>query len=182
MIVFGIFSILLIATALAVVALKHPINSALALILHLLAVAGVFAALDAHFLAAVQVIVYAGAIMVLVLFLIMLLSIQSPTVKPHNPTVLILGIAASVSFLLLALNLLRNSFGDGTFDDLGIGGGSSQLVTHSPVVGSVKAMGMLLYTKYVFTFEVTSLLILAAVVGAVVIAKRNYRSYGNSSR
>ena len=161
-VIFMIMSIVATASALAVVCFRNPIYSALALILNLICVAGFFAMLDAHFLAVVQIVVYAGAIMVLVLFLLMLLNIKVEVVKPFGRIYWLLATLIGLSFLYISVPAMNSFFA--RFKE-----------PNEELVGSVRAMGEVLYTRYIFPFEAASVLILAAIVGAVMLAKRHYR-------
>ena len=163
MFVFVILSLILIVTAMGVLCFYNPIYSALCLIANLLTVAAFFAMLDAHFLATVQVVVYAGAIMVLVMFLLMLLNFKLEKPKTMGIFLLVLSGITGFAFLYLVIPIINDSFK--VFPDV-----------DKNVVGTVRSMGELLYTKYVFPFEAASILILAAMVGAVMIGKRYYRS------
>lgn len=163
MILFLIVSALLIASALGVVLFRNPIHCALSLVVALLGVAAVFAMLDAHFIATVQIVVYAGAIMVLVVFVLMLLNAKMELPRRGVP----LSGGAAVLFAALFMLMLVPLFFIG---DLPI-----EKAPAVPLEGSVEAMGKLLYSKYVFTFEAASILIMAAIVGAVMVAKRRYR-------
>ncbi len=156
---FFLLSAIVVLSGIAVVAFRNPIHSALSLVTNLLAVAALFAMLDAHFLAVVQVIVYAGAIMVLFLFVIMLLNVKVEAVKRYGSLMLLsAGIVGA-----LFIGLLAKLFGSGF---AGVAEPTKELS------GGVLEMGRILYTKYVFTFEAASLLIIAAIVGAVMLAKR----------
>lgn len=161
MALFYIFAIILIISALAVVCLENPMHSALCLILNLFCVAVFFAMLEAHFLAVVQIIVYAGAIMVLVLMVLMLLNL-----KVENPRKTSLAyVILSAVLALVLFGLLSSLF------EVGFAG----MPMHA-LSGTVKQIGKLLYTKYLFTFEIASILIMAAITGAVMLAKRKYKS------
>ncbi|MDZ4787101.1 MAG: NADH-quinone oxidoreductase subunit J [bacterium] len=146
---------LAIGSGLGVVMLRMPLYSALSLVLHLFTMAAMFAFLDAHFLATTQIIVYAGAIMVLVIFVIMLLSLEG---TEKRPSIFLIGIAGAAAFGLLYMMApaIRRTFP--------MTGGSLQ--------GDVGTIGKSLYTDYIFSFEIASLLIMVAIVGAVVLAKR----------
>jgi len=165
-ILFAAFSGVAIACALGVVFHRNPVHCALLLVGVLLSLAGVFILLHAAFVAALQVIVYAGAIMVLFLFVVMLLN-----VKGENP-LLTPGVAKGFGFLfglIVAAELL--------FTVLAPGGpeGTAPAVAPLPVdFGSPAALGRLLYTTWLFPFEIVSVLLLVAVVGAVVLAKRKF--------
>jgi NADH-quinone oxidoreductase subunit J len=157
-ILFLLLALIAVASAAGVVALRQPLYSAFCLVINLLTIAAFFAMLDAHFLAVAQVIVYAGAIMVLVVFVIMLLSLQASERKPPPFLLVIIAMGAAAAFLRLLFGLFDGAFGgeiSGTAFD-----------------GSVQAIGRVLFTKYLFPFEAASLLIIAAMVGAVMLAQK----------
>jgi NADH-quinone oxidoreductase subunit J len=159
---FYIMGLIIIASAVGVVASKNPIHSALCLVANLLTVAGIFATLDAHFLATVQVIVYAGAIVVLVLFVLMLLNLKVEQPKRMGFATLFGAALTGVLFLALALPLLNEAF----------------KVFPEPsrvVVGSVENIGKVLFSTYVFPFEAASMLLMAAIIGAVMLARKTQR-------
>ena len=162
MIAFGILTVILIVTALGVVSAHNPINSALCLITNMIAVAGLFANLDAHFLAAVQIIVYAGAVMVLVVFVLMLLYVKVENPEPYKKIFKGVCVLTGMLFLVFAIPTLKQSFI--VFPDANI-----------PFSGSMEALGKDLYTNYIFPFEAASILIMAAIAGAVMLAKKKFR-------
>jgi NADH-quinone oxidoreductase subunit J len=148
--------------ALGVVLLKHPVHAALMLVQTLFGVAVLFVAQQAHFLAAVQVIVYAGAVVVLFLFVIMLIGVDRTEdisfepLKAQRP--IAIGIAALGVVELIAILWMQKSFGGvapKTFDGT-----------------NVEQVSSLVFTDYLFAFEITSVLLVIAVVGAVVLARR----------
>ena len=158
---FFLLALIILLSGIGVVTFLNPIRSALCLVVNLLAVAGIFAQLEAHFLSAVQIIVYAGAIMVLVVFVIMLLNIEDEVRKTHEKwwlfcSGLVGALFAAVMLVTLAPELEK--FGP----------------VYEGVVGDVRSIGKLLYTEYVFPFEAASILIMAAIVGSVMLAKRHY--------
>ncbi|RMD87077.1 MAG: NADH-quinone oxidoreductase subunit J [Candidatus Dadabacteria bacterium] len=142
-------------SAIGVVAITRPLFSAFSLVLHLIAIAALYAMLDAHFLAAVQILVYAGAIMVLVVFLIMLLSLKGEDRPVSLKRAFTGGIFLSV-FVGLIFSGIQLSFDK---PDTGF-------------VGSVSSIGSELFSRYVFTFEIISVLIMVGLVAAVALAKR----------
>jgi NADH-quinone oxidoreductase subunit J len=158
---FFIVAFLMVTSAIAVVALRNPLQSALSLIAHLIMIATMYAMLDAHFLSAVQITVYAGAIMVLVLFVVMLLNIKTEQTKPIGFIYLGVGAATALGFAVIMIPVLAKVF-TGVTDPI------------APLVGTARDMGRLLYTVYLFPFEIASVLIFVAIVGAVMIAKRNH--------
>jgi NADH-quinone oxidoreductase subunit J len=168
---FFILSIVLLASAAGVIAFRNPIYSALCLVVNLVGVAALYAMLEAHFLAAVQIIVYAGAIMVLVIFVIMLLNIKEEHERPGGAVLLGFVVIAGALFLGSVTTLLYVHYSQAGQDLTSLfASGEAQAV-----VGSAKSIGRLLYSKYVFPFEAASVLIMAAIVGSAMLAKRNPR-------
>jgi NADH-quinone oxidoreductase subunit J len=155
---FIVFGAIAVGGAIMVVTRRHPMASALYLILTLFAVAGLFVLRQAHFLAAVQVIVYAGAVVVLFVFVIMLINVPEDKLPVERVTGMrFLGVVVA-GLLILESALVARRFGMG-----GAPAADS---------GSVQAMGRALFTDYLLAFEVTSVLLLAAVIGAIALAKR----------
>ena len=161
-VVFFLLGGLMVLSAAGVVLIRHPVRSALSLVATLFLLAVFFVFLDADFVAALQVVVYAGAILVVFLFVIMLLNLQE---DPHEGAgsrwiVPVLGAA------LFALGLIYLLEAAGTLPGAGM---------DTPVpagFGSIEAVGLQLFTHYLLPFEITGLLMLGGVVGAVVLAKR----------
>ncbi len=151
--------------AVLVIVQRHAVYSALFLIITMGALAGIYILLEAHFVWVIQVIVYAGAIMVLFLFVIMLLDIrreQDPWASPGRGR-----IVAAVLLSLVLLGELLMVVAQRLV--LGPGGGS-------PVTGdfgTTHTVGRLLFTEYLFPFEITSVILLVAMVGAMVLAKKH---------
>ena len=161
-ILFFLFGALAVASALGVILHPHPVYSALALVLTLFQIAGLFILLDAQMVAFLQVIVYAGAIMVLFLFVIMLLNLEREQ-KPPPATWRfgMLAVGGILSFELAWFFLKRASMPPE---------GSEALKAD---YGSVAALAGTLFREHALSFELTSVLLLVAVVGAVVLAKRS---------
>ena len=157
---------LCVTLALAVILNKSPIGSAVSLIAMMLSLAGIFVLLHAHFLAIIQVLVYAGAIMVLFMFVIMLLNLKSEDTiewksRSRNAFWSILAIIIAITCLF----------------KFGFVGNSTEL--NSPQIimddfGTTARVGKLLFTNYVLPFEVASILLLVAMIGAVVLAKTKF--------
>lgn len=169
-ILFYVFAALALGGAIGMVTRKNPIGSLLFLVVALVSLAGIFVLLDAHFLAAIQVIVYAGAIMVLFLFVIMLLNLghgYRPDIRG--------GLWAVVGFAVSGLlaGILARQFG-GAEDRLAASmlGGPEVLQALLAEHNAVGAIARPLFRDYLVPFEVTSVLLLVAIVGAVVLAKR----------
>lgn len=157
----AVIALLILASSLGVVIFPNPIHCALSLILNLVCVAALFALMDAHFLAVAQIIVYAGAIMVLVMFVLLLLNMKQETRTPRT----LLYLVPAVFFASLLLTVLLGQ--------LSLGFSSGQPIKFMDA--STAAIGKLLYRDYIFPFEIASILIMVAIVGAVVLAKRSYK-------
>lgn len=168
---FLLTAFLIIISALGVVCLRNAIYSGLCLIVNLLGVAAIFASLDAHFLAVAQVIVYTGAIMVLVMFVLMLLNSKAEAPRWTSWAYLVAG----GIFALLLFWQFAGLFASGRR--------VFEMKAGPALSGSIAAVGRLLYTDYIFPFEVVSVLILAAIAGAYWLAKgqRGGRQTGGRS-
>ena len=170
---FGVFVVaaaVILTGAFFVVFSRNPVHSALSLVATLFGVAVLFVAQEAHFLAAVQVMVYAGAIVVLFLFVIMLLGVDQTEDVENEPLRGQRPIAFGLGALLLLLIILlaQNShWATGTASARGVAGGPGE---------NVEKLGRSLFTDFVLPFEVTGVLLVIAVVGAVVLARRPPRS------
>ena len=159
---FFYFALIIAASSVLVVALRNPIYSALALLIMFFHVAGLYVTLHAEFLAAVQVIVYAGAILVLYLFVVMLLNLKHDD-RYHRqwPVAAFVGISLVVEAIILTLLKGRTT---------------AALPSQGTAVeglGNTEALGDVLYSTYLFPFEVASLILLVAMIGAIVLAKKD---------
>jgi NADH-quinone oxidoreductase subunit J len=168
-ILFYVLAAVAIGGAIGVVISKSPVASLLFMVVTLASLAGVFVLLEAHFLAAVQVIVYAGAIMVLFLFVIMLLNLGHDYVQDlKGGTFMVLAFAV---IGVMAGFLTRQFRGAGVLDAMAAAGGQ-QIDASIQQYGAVGAIARPLFTTYVVPFEITGILLLVAIVGALVLAKR----------
>lgn len=165
---FHILSGLAVFGAIMVVASRQPIYSILYLIVTFFAVAGHFLLLSAQFLAVVQVIVYAGAIMVLFLFVVMLLNLKGD-VEPKLPSLIKLGAVTAGGLMLLLIVAAIGKVGSDVITD-------PVIATRTAEIGMVKNVGHVLFTDFLLPFEVVSILFLSAMVGAVLLAKRDERT------
>jgi len=159
---FILFGAMAIGCALAVVAQRNPLYSAISLIGVFISLACLYVTLAAPFIAAVQVIVYAGAIMVLVVFVIMLLNVEEEEHRRPRLRFLVpvaVGLAAvliaEVAFILVSVQQSPAVAGSSTSD-----------------VGLTQSIGSALFTRYLLPFEITSILLLMAIVGAMTLARR----------
>ena len=147
-------------SAIMVITSKNPVYSVLWLILTFFTISGHYILLNAQFLAIVNIIVYAGAIMVLFLFVIMLMNLNKDTEPQKNRWMKMAGAIAGGSLLLVLVAALR----DVEANTAQVGYGN---------IGLIENLGKVLFTDYVVPFEISSILFLSAMVGAVVIGKRD---------
>ncbi len=170
-ILFYVFAAVVIGGAFGVVLARSPVGSLLFMVATLASLAGIYVLLDAHFLAAVQVMVYAGAIMVLFLFVIMLLNLGHDYRRDLKG-----GAFAVIAFAVigaLAGLLVHQVRGTGSSADMMMTNGAHSIDLALARYGAVGAIARPLFTEYVVPFEITGVLLLVAVVGAIVLAKRH---------
>jgi NADH-quinone oxidoreductase subunit J len=159
LILFMAFGAVCVAGAVNLLVQRHPINSALSLIAVMAALAGEYMLLGAEFVAALQVIVYAGAIMVLFVFVIMLLNAGEEERTRGSRVAIVLGIPGMLlGSLLVAWVVLAHS--------------GTEAVSVGALPGPPKAIGQMLFHEFLLPFEITSILILVAIMGAVVLASK----------
>ena len=165
-ILFTLFSLSAVAFALGMVFRRNAVHCALHLVGVLLSLSGMFVLLHAQFIAAIQILVYAGAIMVLFLFVVMLLNVkgETPLLTPGSAK----GFGFFFAFIAF-VELLWIVVSQG-----GTEGEPAPVPALPPNFGSPAEIGRILYTTWLFPFEVTSILLMIAVVGAVVLAKRKF--------
>jgi NADH-quinone oxidoreductase subunit J len=166
-VLFFILAALLVASALSVVLQPSPVRSALSLVVTLFVLAVTFLLLDAQLIAALQVIVYAGAIVVLFLFVIMLLNLQE---EPRAMARVGAQCAAVLLGSLFLLAVVR--FAVAPLPPPASAATAGMAAAVPPGFGSVATLANLLFTRYLLAFEITSVLLLVAIIGAVVLAKR----------
>jgi len=160
-----LFGILAILSALGMIFHKNPVYSALFLIVTFISLASIYALLGAQFLSIIQVMVYAGAIMVLFMFVIMLLNLRSEIRLPiGRPAQVFFGILFGILLLLESFLVLKSGTLSGAI------GNFPQSRIDS--IGSVQAIGNLLFTKYLFPFELASILLLVGMIGAIVLGRK----------
>ena len=163
-VLFYLFGAVSIAASLAVIGQRNPVYSVLLLIASFGALAGLYVILEAPFIAVIQIVVYAGAIMVLFLFVVMLLNAPQEGGEPGDrvarPSLGAVRLGMALAGLLM-IELVWSVTRVPTVGSFGV-----------PAVSSVAALGRLLFTEYAFPFEITSVLILVAMVGAVVLARK----------
>lgn len=161
--VFWFLSFVAVFSAAGMIFSKNPVYSVLSLIVTFFAVAGHYFLLGAQFLAAVHIIVYAGAIMVLFLYVIMMLNLNKLDEEKRTLWSKILGVAAGGILMLVLVAVVRRT------DELNM----VQAAAYNGDIGLTKNLGMVLYKEFLVPFELASVLFLAAMVGAVYLSKKD---------
>ena len=167
-ILFNIFAVLAVLSALLVVVnplSRSPVTSAMFLVTTMISISGLFVLLNAYFLAAVQILVYAGAVMVLFLFVIMLLDVQETTRRKLRIVSLVMGFVAVGALL----GVYKSSV-EATYEDVE--------AVDEVVVGSTEALARGLFSKdngFILPFEIVSILLLVAMIGAILLSKKELR-------
>lgn len=160
---FAIVALVAIVSGMLVVKCRNPINSALSLVMTFFCLATFYVMLDAPFMAAIQVIVYAGAIMVLIVFVIMLLNIRTESGRRYTHAVAVGSIMGALTLIEIVYFFARSGL-------TGVRGSMSKDVIER--VGHTELIGRSMFTDFLLPFEITSLLLLVAIIGAVVLSKR----------
>ncbi len=168
--VFGCAALMILIGAVGVITRSHPVHAALSLVLTLFGVAVLFVAQEAHFLAAVQVIVYAGAIVVLFLFVIMLLGVDRVENLRTEPLTAQRPLAIIVSLGLIGILVAAFTTGSGALHERGEGINIPDLTTGTDA--NTMQLAESIFSDYVVAFEVTSVLLVVAVVGTVLLSRR----------
>jgi len=166
--IFIALAFLAIGGAISMIVYANPMYSALGLLITMLSVAGMFALLNATFLFLVQIIVYAGAVMTLILFILMFLNIKEEELpkEPNKYKFIVLG-----AFVMIPLNILiLKAVSKLPAKDLSIS---------NTDFGNIKPLGLELYNNWIISFELISILLLIALIGSVVLAKRRKSKLNN---
>ena len=162
---FWIFALLMLVFGAAVVINRNPVASALSLVVSFLGLAALFMSLDAFFIGIIQVLVYAGAVMVLFLFIIMLLDLRAEELRKIKRVTFLGGGAVALAFfvqIFLVVGQLREA--KQTFPALPL-----------PVRDDVRAIGRLLFDQYNLPFQIIAVLVLVVTIGVIVLSKRELR-------
>ena len=175
---FNIFAGLTVLSALLVVAnpfSRNPVTSALFLVTTMISISGLFVLLGAYFLAAVQILVYAGAVMVLFLFVIMLLDLREAARRKLNLVSLAMGIMAAGALFLVYKSSLESTYGEAPQQhEVAADTGQAE----AKVVGSTRALGQALFSGdngFILPFEIVSILLLVAMVGVILLSRKEPR-------
>ncbi|HEY8713695.1 MAG TPA: NADH-quinone oxidoreductase subunit J [Thermoanaerobaculia bacterium] len=158
-VIFFFFAAVAVIFALVVVLHRNAVVGALSLVASFFALAVMYVLLDAPFLAALQIIVYAGAIMVLFLFVIMLLNLSQMSETPSRPIQQFLGFTGTAAFAIALVYYLAKF-------------AVFQTLPPGPFLSDARSIGIALFQSYIFPFEMVSILLLAAIVGALVLSGR----------
>jgi NADH-quinone oxidoreductase subunit J len=158
---FWIFAFVMLAFGISVIAQKNPVSSALSLVVSFLALAALFISLDAFFIGIIQVLVYAGAVMVLFLFIIMLLDLKGAERRRYHVATIAAGLLVTVIFVAQLVHVL-DAFPPA----------QRHLPPLAGPVTDVKSVGHVLFTSYNLPFQIVAVLVLVATVGCVVLSKR----------
>ena len=159
-ILFWFLAVLAISGAIGVVASKNPIYSVLCLIIVFFAISGHYILMNAQFLAIVNIIVYAGAIMVLFLFVIMLMNLNADTEPVKNVYMKLAGVIAGLMLMIIFVAALSHA-------------DTKTIIRPGTSVGLTESLGQALFSKYVVPFEISSVLFLSAMIGAILIGKKD---------
>jgi NADH-quinone oxidoreductase subunit J len=159
---FGYFAFVIILTSLLVITGKNPVHSVLWMLLMFFHIAGMYLFLNAEFVAAIQIIVYAGAILVLFIFVIFLLNLEKEVSEKQFIGSWPIGLTVTLALLLTIIVPVAG------LSVSAIGPWSIDAIARET---NTKALGQVLYTEYLFPFELASLILLVAIVGAVMLAK-----------
>ena len=160
-IIFWILTVMAIGCALGVVLSRNPVNSVIFLILTFFAISGHYLLLNAQFLAIVNIIVYAGAIMVLFLFVILLMNLNADTEPQKSWLVQLAGVVSGGTLFLVIIAAISKA------NLLGV------INKETTNIGLIKVLGQVLFKQYVLPFEISSVLFLSAMIGAIVIGKKD---------
>ncbi|WP_068597791.1 NADH-quinone oxidoreductase subunit J [Vaginella massiliensis] len=161
-ILFYVLAGLTVLSALLMVTSRNPIHSILYLIITFFCISGHYILLNAQFLAVVNIIVYAGAIMVLFLFVVMLMNLNSEKKSFGTPAKLAVAGVVCLVFIILTISILTTNGKPTTAVEMGTG-----------EIGLIHNLGMLLYSDYVLPFELSSILFISAMIGAVILSKKD---------
>ncbi len=161
---FWIFSVLMLGFGIGVIVNRSPVASALCLVMSFLGLSALYVTLDAFFIGTIQILVYAGAVMVLFLFIIMLMDMKAECRRKLRPLALAGGAFVTIAFIFELTSVLDK-----------MPGGNQPFVPLSAPVDDVKAVGAELFSHYTLPFQVIGTLILVASVGVVVLSKKELK-------
>jgi NADH-quinone oxidoreductase subunit J len=168
---FWAFAVLMLAFGLGVVFMRNPVSSAMCLVVSFIGLASLFCLLDAYFIGVIQILVYAGAVMVLFLFIIMLLDLKAEKHRRINLLAWIGGLGVIAGFVGILLKVL-NTGAPGAFLDFSA---TKPLLSATGPIDDVKAVGARLFTDFNLPFQIIGVLLLVATIGVVVLSKKELK-------
>lgn len=171
LVLFWVFAVLMLLFGVGVVVLRNPVSSALSLVMSFVALAALFLTLDAFFIGVIQVLVYAGAVMVLFLFIIMLLNLRDEQTRRLNFAALTGGFLVVVGFVGLIFKVVFDKFPGMDRPALDI----VKPAISTPQVSDVYYVGWVLFRDYWFPLQVVGILLLVATVGVVLLSKKELK-------
>jgi NADH-quinone oxidoreductase subunit J len=163
-IIFYVFAVATVISATAVVTVRNPVHSVLFLVLTFFTSAIIWMTLEAEFLAIILVLVYVGAVMVLFIFVVMMLDINIAQLREGFVRYLPLGLAVAAIMLMLMLNVVTS--------DIFVLDAGAEPVPKAADYSNTKALGEVLYTEYVFPFEIAAVILLVAIIAAISLTMR----------
>ncbi len=163
---FGYLSVAIIVLSIFVITRKNPVHSVVLMLVLFFHIALLYLSLNAEFLAAIQIIIYAGAILVLFLFVIMLLNLKEEIFVERFVSIWPLGLSAAIAFAIMMV-LSTLSFIRGQEGNIG-----ADIIKAE---SNTKVLGRVLFTEYLYPFEVLSVVLLVAIIGAIVLTKRRLK-------
>jgi NADH-quinone oxidoreductase subunit J len=163
---FWAFAVLMLAFGLGVVFMRSPVSSAMCLVVSFLGLASLFFMLDAYFIGIIQILVYAGAVMVLFLFIIMLLDLKAERARRINAPAMVGGLAVVAGFVALLEKVLRSSADFAA---------TKPLLPPGATINDVKSVGATLFVDFNLPFQIIGVLLLVATIGVVVLSKKELK-------
>ncbi len=165
--IFGYLATAIIALSILVITRRNPVHSVVLMLVLFFHIAVLYLTLNAEFLAAIQIIIYAGAVLVLFLFVILLLNLKEELVVERFVGIWPLGLSAAIAFAIMMI-LSTASFMKGPEGNIGVDIIKSETNT--------RVLGKVLFTDYLYPFEILSVVLLVAIIGAIVLTKRRLKS------
>lgn len=162
-ILFFVLAALTLISGLLTVLTRNPIHSILYLIITFFSISAHYVLMNAQFLAVINIIVYTGAIMVLFLFVVMIMNLNKEDTNFGKPFILTAATIISAIFLVLTVNIFKQSEVSGKANEISLGGSD---------IGLTETLGSVLYSEYVIPFELASILFMGAMIGAVLLSKK----------
>ncbi len=166
---FAYFAVVIVLTSILVIASRNPVHSVLWMLLLFFHIAGLYLMLDAEFLAAIQIIIYAGAILVLFLFVVLLLNLKEEIKGRPFSRIFVIALVLAIGMAVVISSTMK-------LLPPGPVGQYSMDMIRATKGGNSSIIGRVMYTEFLFPFEIASTILLVAIIGAIVLAKKRLRS------